>query len=86
MDIWKELYNKAKDQYYPTDVSPFVYAHTSGVGGMPCGACREFLMQLSFKNKDIEIMVDYKKRETIRLEELLPNWWGIKRYEENNAV
>ncbi|SMC22214.1 2,3-bisphosphoglycerate-dependent phosphoglycerate mutase [Clostridium acidisoli DSM 12555] len=66
--------------------SAFGYAHTSGVGGMPCGACREFLMQLSFKNKDIEIMVDYKKRETIRLEELLPNWWGIKRYEENNAV
>lgn len=143
MDIWEELYNKAKEQYYPIDVSPFVYAHhvvcalesedgriftgfciescsgvmslcaervaalnmyvnsgqtvikrliafrdepPAGVGGMPCGACREFLMQLSLKNKDIEIMVDYKKRETIRLEELIPNWWGMERYKENNVV
>ena len=29
-----------------------------GNGGMPCGACREFFMQLSAKNKDMEIMVD----------------------------
>ena len=27
MDIWEELYNKAREQYYPVDVSPFVYAH-----------------------------------------------------------
>ena len=56
----------------------------TGINGMPCGACREFLMQLSLKNKDMEIMVDYKKRKTIRLEELMPNWWGMMRYEENN--
>lgn len=41
---------------------------------MPCGACREFLMQLSLKNKDLEIMVNYEKREIVRLEELIPNW------------
>ncbi|MDU2657814.1 MAG: hypothetical protein E7C60_07980 [Clostridium perfringens] len=47
--------------------------------GMPCGACREFLMQLSPKNKDLEFMIDYDKRETITLGELMPNWWGEER-------
>ena len=51
--------------------------------GMPCGACREFLMQLNIKNKDTEIMVDYKNREIITLGKLLPDWWGIYRYEKN---
>ena len=51
--------------------------------GMPCGACREFFMQLDIKNKDMEIMVDYEKRETVALGELLPNWWGMYRYQEN---
>ena len=27
MDIWEKLYEKAKEQYYPTDVTPFVSAH-----------------------------------------------------------
>ena len=138
-DIWEELYNKAKKEYNPTEVTPFVYAHhvvcalesedgriftgfciescggvmdlcaervaalnmyvnsgqtvikrliafrdkpPTGIGGMPCGACREFLMQLSQKNKDLEIMVDYESRETITLKELLPKWWGDYRYEE----
>lgn len=140
MDIWEKLYIKAKEQYHPEEVSPFVYAHhvvcalesengeiytgfciesCSGVmnlcaervaalnmyvnsgqtvikrmiafredapygrgSGMPCGACREFLMQLSFQNKDIEIMVDYEKREIVTLEDLLPKWWGMERYNE----
>lgn len=51
--------------------------------GMPCGACREFFMQLDIKNKDMEIMVDYEKRETVALGKLLPNWWGMYRYQEN---
>ena len=52
-----------------------------GGSGMPCGACREFFMQLSLKNQDMEIMVDYEKRETVTLKELLPQWWGMERYE-----
>lgn len=140
MDIWEELYIKAKEQYHPEDVSPFIYAHhvvcalesengeiytgfciesCSGVmdlcaervaalnmylnsgqtiikrliafrdkppfgegSGMPCGACREFLMQLSLKNKDMEIMIDYERREIITLNELLPKWWGMDRYNQ----
>ena len=142
MDIWEQLYAKAKEQYHPEAVSPFLYAHhvvcalesengeiytgfciesCSGVMdlcaervaalnmyvnsgqtvikrmiafrdtppygegiGMPCGACREFFMQLSLKNKDMEIMVDYEKREIVTLEELIPKWWGIERYNEEN--
>ena len=50
--------------------------------GMPCGACREFFMQLSSKNRYMEIMLDYEKRETITLGELMPLWWGEERYEQ----
>ena len=53
-----------------------------GGSGMPCGTCREFLMELSPENKDIEFMVDYETRTTITLKELLPNWWGMERYGE----
>ena len=137
MDIWERLYNEAKKEYHPEQVSPFIDAHhvvcaiesedgqiftgfciegASGVmvlcaervaglnmyiqsgqtvvkrmiafrneppkgnGGMPCGACREFFMQLSEKNKDMEIMVDYETRKTVTLNELMPNWWGWIRY------
>lgn len=27
MDIWKRMYEKAKKQYHPKEVSPFIYAH-----------------------------------------------------------
>ena len=55
----------------------------SGKGsGMPCGACREFFYQLNEENEDMEILVDYAKRETVTLRELLPKWWGAERYEQ----
>lgn len=47
--------------------------------GLPCGACREFLLQLSQKNKHLEIMVNYENRTTVTLEQLIPLWWGDKR-------
>ncbi len=144
MDIWEEMYEKAKAQYHPEDVSPFVYAHhvvcavesengeiftgfcieaCSGVmnlcaervaalnmyvnsgqtvikkliafrdtpptenrvgSGMPCGACREFLMQLSEENRNMLIMADYETRKTVTLGELMQNWWGESRYKTGN--
>lgn len=51
-----------------------------GESGMPCGACREFLYQLNEDNENMEIMVDFEKRETLSLKELMPNWWGKERY------
>ena len=46
---------------------------------MPCGACREFLMQLNYENRNMEIMTDYESRKTVTLEELIPGWWGTSR-------
>lgn len=141
MDIWNTLYEKAKEQYHPEEVTPFIYAHnvvcaleaengeiytgfciegcsgvmnlcaertaalnmymnsgqtvvrrliafrdappSGGGSGMPCGACREFFLQLSERNWDMEIMVDFETRETVTLGELMPNWWGYERYEES---
>ncbi len=139
MDIWERLYQTAKGQYLPREVSPFIYAHHvvcalesengqiftgfcvesccgvldlcaervaalnmyvnsgqtvvkrlivfrdrppyGGGSGMPCGACREFFMQLDLRNQNMEIMVDYDSRETVTLGNLIPNWWGMERYE-----
>lgn len=53
-----------------------------GGNGMPCGACREFLYQLNKENASTEIMLDYETRQTVTLAELMPIWWGDKRYEE----
>lgn len=52
--------------------------------GMPCGACREFFMQLNRKNGDMEILEDYAARRTVKLNDLLPRWWGEKRCEAQN--
>lgn len=139
MDIWEKIYFKAKTEYHPEEVSPFIDAHhvvcaieaengeiytgfciegasgvinlcaervaglnmyiqsgqtvvkkliafrdnpPSGNGGMPCGACREFFMQLSAQNKDMEILTDFETRKTIKLIDLLPGWWGWKRYKK----
>ncbi len=138
MDIWEEMYLKAKEEYHPEEVSPFIEAHhvvaavqsaktdkiytgfciegASGVinlcaertaalnmyinegnlvvkrmiafrndppknnGGMPCGACREFFMQAAYENRDMEILTDYETRKVVYLRDLIPNWWGDKRY------
>ncbi len=137
-DVWERMYDAAKKEYHPEDVSPFFQAHhvvaavesaktgriytgfciegASGVmnlcaervaalnmyiseknmvvrrmiafrdkppvdgGGMPCGACREFFMQAAYENRNMEIMTDYKKRKIIILKDIIPNWWGDKRY------
>ncbi len=42
----------------------------------PCGACRELMTQLMPEDyKNIEIMLDYEKKEVITLGELTPKWW-----------
>lgn len=42
---------------------------------MPCGACRELLLQLSDNNKQMKIIKDLNSYETVKLIELMPNWW-----------
>lgn len=142
MDIWQKLYEAAKKEYKPEDMTPFIEVRhvvcaleaengeiftgfnidgCSGVmnlcaervaglrmyadsgqtvvkrliafrdtppgksaSGMPCGACREFFLQLDPRNRDMEIMTDYENRATVRLEELIPDWWGWYRYESED--
>lgn len=42
---------------------------------MPCGACRELIMQLSDTNKKTKILTNLNNNESISLEELMPKWW-----------
>lgn len=56
----------------------------SGNLSIPCGACREFLMQLSVENSETEIITDYNTRSTITLGELTPMWWGYDKLNEQN--
>ncbi len=50
--------------------------------GSPCGACREYMMQLDQDSGDIEILLNLETKETIRLRELMPDWWGRERFEK----
>ena len=47
--------------------------------GMPCGACREFLLELDAENRHLEFMVDYESRKTITLGRADALWWGEER-------
>ena len=51
-----------------------------GSVGSPCGACREYLMQLHVENRRTQILQELSSGKTITLDELLPDWWGNHRY------
>ena len=42
---------------------------------MPCGACRELLLQINEKNKQTKIITNLETFETVKLIELMPKWW-----------
>lgn len=44
--------------------------------GPPCGACRDLMMQLDRNSSEIEILLDMNTKRTIKLGELMPDWWG----------
>ena len=50
-----------------------------GSVGSPCGACREYLMQLDKNSPSMQILRNYEDIETITLAELIPDWWGRER-------
>lgn len=52
-----------------------------GKVGSPCGACREFMMQLDKDSGNIEILLDKDTKNTVFLRDLLPDWWGKSRFE-----
>ncbi|AJA47031.1 cytidine deaminase [Clostridium pasteurianum DSM 525 = ATCC 6013] len=133
-DIWKVLYEKAREVQKPRIISPFIEAggvssailtksgniyvgvcidSASTLGmcaernaianmithgeskidkvvaivedgrvGSPCGACREYMMQLDKDSSEIEILIDYETRKTVRLKDLIPDWWGTYRFDK----
>ena len=50
--------------------------------GSPCGACREYMMQLDPNSGEIEILLDLDKRSAVKLRELIPDWWGAERFQK----
>lgn len=65
-----------------TEIDKVVAILPDGSVGSPCGACREFMMQLSRNSKDIEILLDLETGKTITLGELMPDWWGKRYFDE----
>lgn len=53
---------------------------SDGALGTPCGACREYMMQLDKNSGEIEILLNLETKEIVKLKELIPNWWGESRF------
>jgi cytidine deaminase len=135
MDIWDELYNRARAVQNSRIISPFIEAGAvaaailtksgniyvgvcidtasalgmcaernaianmitngeskidkvvavmpDGKAGPPCGACREYMMQLDKDSPNIQILLDYTTKRTVTLKELIPDWWGSDRFENS---
>lgn len=65
-----------------SQIDKVVAVMPDGKVGSPCGACREYMMQLDRSSGDIEILTDLQGEKTIRLKELIPDWWGKDRFSE----
>lgn len=63
-----------------SQIDKVVAVTSDGKVGAPCGACREFMMQLDKNSGDIEILLDLEMEKTVKLKELLPDWWGTARF------
>ncbi len=132
MDIWEEMYKKARKVQIGREISPFIEAGgvaaailtkkgnvyvgvcidtastlgmcaernaianmitngesqidkvvavmPDGKVGSPCGACREYMMQLDRESGEIEILLDLETKKIVKLKELIPDWWGYDRF------
>ena len=57
-------------------ITKLVCCFYDGKVGLPCGACREYLMQLDENSGRIEILLNLEPMETKELGEMIPMWWG----------
>ena len=60
------------------EIDKLIALMPNGKAGSPCGACRELMMQLGAANADAEILTDLESGATVRLSELVPEWWQRK--------
>ena len=65
-----------------SQIDKVVAVMPDGSVGSPCGACREYMMQLDKNSGNIEILLDLEMEKTIKLKDLIPDWWGYSRFEE----
>lgn len=65
-----------------SQIDKVVAVMPDGKVGPPCGACREYMMQLDKDSGEIEILLDLETQKTVRLKELIPDWWGADRFHE----
>lgn len=63
-----------------SEIEKVVAVMSDGSVGSPCGACREFMMQLDKNSGEIEILTDLESGSSIKLKELVPDWWGTRRF------
>jgi cytidine deaminase len=62
-----------------------VCCFSDGKPGLPCGACREFLMQLDKDSGNIEILINYETMETVKLKDIMPMWRGESEFEKQSV-
>ena len=63
-----------------SEIVKVVAIMSDGSLGTPCGACREYMMQLDKNSGLIEILLNLETKEIVKLKELIPNWWGESRF------
>lgn len=63
-----------------SQIKKVVAVMPDGRVGSPCGACREYMMQLDSESGEIEILLDLETEKTVLLKELVPDWWGMERF------
>ena len=63
-----------------SQIDKIVAVMPDGKVGPPCGACRELMMQLDKDSGNIEILLDLETEKTVKLKELIPDWWGTDRF------
>ena len=57
-----------------SDMTRLVVVMPGGALGLPCGACRELMMQLGADA--LEILTEREPVQTVTLSALMPQWWG----------
>ena len=67
--MWNKLYDAAVKVQNGRTISPFTDA-----GGVAAA--------ILTKRGDIEILLDLETKKTVKLKELIPDWWGYSRFEE----
>ena len=59
-----------------SQIEKFIVIMPNGQVRIPCNTCRKLMMQLNKNIGDIEVLVDFETKKSVKLKELVPNWWN----------